>query len=42
MHQAYVVDASNISSRRMTKTELANITDSPDITAGFRIPERAV
>jgi hypothetical protein len=38
----YLVDASSCQSRKLTKDELANFTDSPEILAGFSIPERAV
>lgn len=38
----YLVDVSLASSQRLSKAELAALTDSADIVAGFRVPERSV
>jgi glycine/D-amino acid oxidase-like deaminating enzyme len=38
----YLADASQAQPRRLTATELGAITGSPDILAGFRVPERSV
>jgi len=38
----YLVDVSRASSRRLSKAELAALSDSADIVAGFRVPERSV
>jgi len=38
----YLADASACRVKRLTARELAAITDSPDIVAGFRVPERSV
>lgn len=38
----YLADASACRVERLTARELAAITDSPDILAGFRVPERSV
>lgn len=38
----YLVDASVCRVEKLTSRELGGITDSPDIVAGFRIPERSV
>ncbi|MGO8756476.1 MAG: FAD-dependent oxidoreductase [Gallionellaceae bacterium] len=38
----YLADASDGRVTRMTARELAAIADSPDIIAGFRVPERSV
>lgn len=38
----YLADASACTARRLGASELAAITDSPDIVAGFRVPERSV
>lgn len=38
----YLADASACRVERLTARELAAVTDSPDIVAGFRVPERSV
>jgi hypothetical protein len=38
----YLVDASDCRAEKLTPKELAQITNSPDIVAGFRVPERSV
>lgn len=38
----YLADASACRVERLTARELAALTDSPDIVAGFRVPERSV
>ncbi|KAB2310050.1 FAD-binding oxidoreductase [Betaproteobacteria bacterium SCN2] len=38
----YLADASACRVERLTARELAAVTDSPDILAGFRVPERSV
>ncbi len=38
----YLVDVSDARSERLSAAELASLTDSPDIVAGFRTPERSV
>lgn len=38
----YLVDVSDAQSRPLTRRELGALTDSPDIVAGFRVPERSV
>ena len=38
----YLVDVSHCRVERMTPSELRSITDSPEIVAGFRVPERSV
>ncbi|MGI1662726.1 FAD-dependent oxidoreductase [Palleronia sp. KMU-117] len=39
---AYLDDASNARVHRMSESELRNLTDSPDITAGFHVMERSI
>lgn len=38
----YLADASQARTRQLTATELGALTDSPDILAGFHVPERSV
>jgi len=38
----YLVDISGARSERLSAAELTSLTDSPDIVAGFRTPERSV
>ena len=38
----YLADASSCQTQRLTSSELTAITNSPDIVAGFRVPERSV
>lgn len=38
----YLVDVSECQVKRLTRSELAAISGSPDIIAGFRVPERSV
>lgn len=38
----YLANASQAHTWRLTATELNTLTDSPDILAGFRVPERSV
>lgn len=38
----YLVDSSDCRAQKLTPNELALITNSPDIVAGFRVPERSV
>ena len=38
----YVHDASSAAAHRLSAHELANLTSSPEIVAGFRVPERSV
>ncbi len=38
----YLVNASDCRAQKLTSKELTNITDSPNIVAGFRVPERSV
>jgi glycine/D-amino acid oxidase-like deaminating enzyme len=38
----YLADVSNCQAQRLTASELDSLTHSPDIVAGFRIPERSV
>jgi len=38
----YLADLSDCTSARLSASELSRITDSPDIVAGFRVPERSV
>jgi glycine/D-amino acid oxidase-like deaminating enzyme len=39
---AYLADLSNCQTQQLTAAELGALTDSPDIVAGFRVPERSV
>ena len=39
---SYLVDVSNAYSRRLSDEELGSITNTPDIIAGFKVPERSV